>query len=438
MSVGQLFIVLAQILLLGLSAFCSGSETALCALTYNDRLQLKKRSARAAAAVERLLTEPRSLLITLLMANMTVNVVFLALGSVMLLSAENQTLAAALNAATVIALIVVGEVTPKLLAASQRVRLAQLVAPLVLVMYRVMAPIRRIAEGLVIVPLARLMRPRVKPGDGPAALTVEELSALVELGAAAGEIARDEQQLLAQVVEFGTLRIRDVMAPRVQIYWLASTAKADDVVDLVKRTGVTYIPVYKGSPDKEILGMLDARRYLGAHVAGRNPRLTDNLSRVVYVPETARLDKLLPQFQRSHSEVVLCVDEYGTVDGLVRIGDVADRLVAKFAEDDAIAAELEELAEQGVIRRSEGRWAVPGKLSVREWSELFGQQIDRRVSTVGGLVMSRLGRIPKVGDEVDFANLHVRVSAMRGNLIERLEVFLDEDGAGNEWGEGSE
>ncbi len=433
MSVGHILILVAQFVLLGFSAFCSGSETALFALTYNDRLQLKKRSARAAAAVERLLREPRSLLITLLMANMTINVVFLALGSIMLLSAENKGLAAAINAGTVIALIAAGEVTPKLLAASQRVRLAQLVAPLVMVLYRVIAPIRRVAEGIVIVPLSRLMRPRQKPGDGPASLTVEELSALVELGAAEGEIARDEQQLLAQVVELGTLRIRDVMSPRVHIYWLSSTSKAEDVVDLVKRTGVTHIPVYKGSPDKDILGMLDARRYLGSHVAGRNPRLTDNLAPIVYVPETARLDKLLAQFGKSHSEVVLCVDEYGTVDGLVRIGDVADRLVAKFAEDDAIVAEMEELAEQGVVRRGEGRWSVPGRLGVKEWSELFGQVIDRRVSTVGGLLMSRLGRIPHVGDEVDFGNLHVRVSAMRGNLIERLEVFLDEEGAGEAW-----
>ncbi len=127
------------------------------------------------------------------------------------------------------------------------------------------------------------------------------------------------------------------------------------------------------------------------------------------------------------------MDEYGTVDGLVRIGDVADRLVAKFAEDDAIVAEMENLAEQGVARLGEGRWSVPGRLGVREWSELFGQVVDRRVSTVGGLVMSRLGRIPRVGEEVDFGNLHVRVSAMRGNLIERLEVFLDEEPAARAW-----
>jgi magnesium and cobalt transporter len=172
--------------------------------------------------------------------------------------------------------------------------------------------------------------------------------------------------------------------------------------------------------------MLDARRFLGLLAAGRNPRVTEGLARVVYVPETARLDQLLPLFGKSHSEVVLCVDEYGTVDGLVRIGDVADRLVAKFAESDAIGAEMEELIEQGVSRVEEGRWSVPGRLGVREWAELFGQAVDRRASTVGGLVMSRLGRMPRAGDEVDFGNVRVRVSAMRGNLIERLEVFLED------------
>jgi CBS domain containing-hemolysin-like protein len=427
MSVAHIFILVAQLVLMVLSAFCSGSETALFALTYNDRLQLRKRSARAAGAVERLLAEPRSLLITLLLANMTANVVFLALGSVLLLSSENKALGATLNAVTVIVLVAAGEVLPKLLAASQRVRLALVAAPLVLALYQVMGPLRRVTEGVVIAPLTRLLRPAATTEAGRALLSVDELSALVELGASQGDIERDEQQLLAQVVELGTVRIRDVMSPRVQIYWLSSTARAEEVVDLVRRTGVTHIPVYKGSPDKEILGMLDARRYLGSHAAGRTPRLTEGLEKVIYVPETARLDKLLAHFGRSHSEVVLCVDEYGTVDGLVRIGDVADRLVAKFAEEDAVVAEMEELAEQGVKRLGEGKWSVPGKLGVREWSELFGQAIDRRVSTVGGLMMSRLGRVPRVGDEVDFGNLHMRVSAMRGNLIERLEVFLVEE-----------
>jgi CBS domain containing-hemolysin-like protein len=313
-------------------------------------------------------------------------------------------------------------------------RVARVVAPIVLVVFRVLSPVRRVAEGLVVAPLARLVSPRRRKdgetGGGGAALTVAELSALVELGASQGELARDEQQLMAQVVELGTVRLRDVMAPRVQIHWLSSSARPEQVADLVRRTGVTHIPVYRGSPDKEILGMLDARRYLGAMAAGRTPRLTDGLLPVVYVPETARLDKLLPQFGRSHAEVLLCVDEYGTVDGLVRVGDVADRLVAKFAEEDAIASEMDELTEQGVERLGEGRWIVPGKLGVREWSELFGQEVDRRASTVGGLVMAALGRMPRVGDEIEFKNVRVRVSVLRGNLIERLEVFLEDKGAG--------
>lgn len=434
MPISHILILLGQAILLGFSAFCSGSETALFGMAYNDRLQLRKRSARAGAAADALLSEPRALLITLLMANMLVNVLFLALGSVMLLGAESQAQAAALNAGAVLVLVALGEVTPKLLATSHRVRVVALVAPLVLVLHRAISPVRRVTEHLVIMPLARLIHPHERLHSS-GALTVDELSALVELGASEGAIARDEQQLLAQVVELGTVRIRDVMAPRMQIHWLSSTAGPDDVVALVERTGVTHIPVFRGTPDTEVLGMLDARRYLGALAAGRSPRLTDGLAPVAYVPETARLDQLLPQFARSHSKVLLCVDEYGTVDGLVRVGDVAERLVAKFTEEDAIASELDDLAEQGVERLGEGWWRVPGRLGVREWSGLFGQEIDRRASTVGGLVMARLGRMPRVGDEIEFKNVRVRVSVLRGNLIERLEVFLDDHEPDREGGE---
>jgi putative hemolysin len=442
------FIILATFpVLIAASAFCSASETALFGLSYNDRLQLRRLRPRAGAAADSLLASPRALLITILILNLSVNALIFALSSVLVLHIENAALGAAVNTACVIALIVFGEVLPKMLAGSGRVTFCRYLAPIVLRLYRVFSPISRVLELGVIGPLSRLFRPEdteprarsVANLSQSGALDVQDLERLLELGASQGTIDRDEQSLIAQVVEIGHRRVYDVMTPRTDIRWIDRAASTEAAIMIIRQSGHRYLPVFIRSADEQIIGFLDARRFVAAWAAGKPRSVESCLFPVTYVPENARLDQLLEHFRVTNSEITLCVDEHGTVDGLVSIADVARRFVEEpdTSETTIIDLVADPSASGGggsggsgaaafdtnAIRRLDaGRWSIPGRMSVHHFAQLFDVATDPRVSTVAGLITVSLGRIPSPGDHIRLDSLELKVESIARNMVERVEV----------------
>ncbi|MGE3109940.1 MAG: hemolysin family protein [Phycisphaerales bacterium] len=432
MTPTDLFILALIPVLIAASALCSASETALFGLSYNDRLQLRRLRPRAAAAAEAMLASPRALLVGILISNMCVNALLFALGSVLLLHVENRALGIGINTASVIGLIVFGEVLPKMLAGAARVTFCRVLAPSVYRVYMLIAPVRRVVEVGLIGPLARLFRPEAGPARGAVAgaagqLEVGDLERLLELGASQGAIDRDEQSVIAQVLEIGQRRVWDVMTPRTSIRWVDRAAAPERVIGAIRESGHRYLPVYARSPDHEIVGMLDARRYVAAWAAGGAPAVDPHVFPVSYVPENARLDQLLEHFRSGDVEIALCVDEHGTVDGLVSISDVASRFVEEFAVADS-AGESNEHRGIGVRRLGPHRWSVPGRLGIHEFAELFPLKPDSRATTVGGLVTLMLGRIPSPGDRARVGDIELVVESMTRNVVERVEVLLHPPG----------
>lgn len=419
------------------SAFCSASETALFGLSYNDRLQLRRLRPKAGAAADALLASPRALLVTILISNMSVNSLIFALSALLVLHIENAALAAAINTASIILLIVFGEVLPKMLAGSGRITFCRYLAPVVLKLFRIFTPIRTVIEFGVIGPISRLFRPEpsapasrsVADLGVSGALGVEDLERLLELGAAQGTIDRDEQSLIAQVVEIGHRRVYDVMTPRPDIRWIDRAAGTDVAIAIIRQSGHRYLPVFIRSPDEQVVGLLDARRFVAAWAAGHPRSIESCLFPVTFVPENARLDQLLDHFRATQSEIALCVDEHGTVDGLVSISDVARRFVEE-PEPALGTASLSSVPiprgeESTAIRRlDDHRWSIPGRLSVHDFAELFNIETDPRASTVAGLVTVSLGRIPSPGDRVRLGSVELKVESLNRNMVERIEVWV--------------
>jgi putative hemolysin len=414
--------------LMAASAVCSASETALFSLTHSDRLRLRKANPGAARAVATLLAQPRRLLVLLLLCNTTVNVAYFVLSRIMAERFESPGAALVVGVGAVLLLILFGEVVPKSLAAVYRVRAAALIARTILLAGRVLGPLCALVDALAVRPLSLIARPA---GAGAAAsITVDELSALLEAGADRGVIEESEQRLLSDVVELGTLHVRDIMTPRVDIHWLDQRASPERLIDLIRTTGHTKFPVCRGSLDGGVIGLVNGKHYLAARAAGALGERTgpgQNTVPIPYVPERARLDKLLDLFGDRGTHVALCVDEAGAVTGLVEVEDVVRQLVRTGAEVPGSDTE-------GVTQTAPGVWSVPGRLSIHEWAEFFGEAVtgarlgpswgSRRVSTVGGLIFSRLGRVPRAGDGVRIGNVALRVEAMNGRVIERVSVSV--------------
>lgn len=411
------------VLLAGCTALAA-VETALFGLTFQDRTRLKRESPRVVAAVEGLLARPRELLVSLLFLNMMLSTLYFVLTSILLLEAtrrDAQWLGVLVSVVNLLLMTVVAEVVSKMLAARRRAEFTRALARPTAVVVAALGPLRSFLDVAVIAPLVRAIAPG-RPARR--ALSEQELAALIEQGGRDGAIDTGEQRVLRQVIRFGSVRVREVMTPRVHMAWLDVSATAEEARSLAAEHRLTRVPVVRGEIDDEVVGLLDVKGYLAAvsvagfAPAGAAPRMDGFLAPVVYVPERASLDKLLELLRQSGRKVALCVDEYGAVTGIVSARDVVERLVSELRQDE------DEDGNPAVQMVALGEWVVPGRLPARDWAEMFGLAHDGRVSTVAGLVQAHLGRLPVVGDVVTLGNVQLRVDSVSGRVVESITVKI--------------
>lgn len=406
--------------LLGVSACCSSIETALFSLTPTDKVRLRRVSPGAAAAASTLLERPSRLLVLVLFLNNTINIAFLALSATAAPDSQGDLGSVVFSLAGAVLLILFGDILPKAVATTNRVWFARWLSTPLLVIQRILGPICTFFDAGIVRPLVRLFG---RAGESDTrAISVGELSSLLDVGASQGLIHEDDQEILGEVLALGALRVREVMTPRVDLSWLDAKATTADLIDLIRRTGHTKFPVCKGSLDGSVLGLLSGKRYLASQASGGPTKsIAESATPITYVPENARLDQLLDRFRAEKAHVALCVSEVGSITGLIEIEDVVKQIVPPIGEstDEAMLA-VEQIAAD--------RWLVPGRLSVRDWQQFFGtpgrRGRARRVATVGGLILAELGRIPRPGDAVELGNLRLQVDSMQGRVIDRVLVSL--------------
>ncbi len=415
------YVLLAMLLpLLVVSGFFSASETVFFGLRTDDRAAIRRNGGIAAAATETLLRDPRRLLVTILLGNMTINTVYMTVTSVLLLRHEGLPIAAVVfGLGTLLAVIVFGEVVPKLAGQTHRVGAAGIIGPPLAVLHRILLPIGGIVTSLVIEPLQRLL------GRSPETMIdSDELEALIDLSARQGVIDRGEETLLREVVSFRALRVRDIMTPRVSIRAAAVDARPDEVRSLIAESGLRRIPIHAGTLD-EIVGILPCRDFLldGPDREADPDAMVALCRNASFVPELASGEQLLARFRAEGSTLAIVVDEFGGTAGLVTIEDVAEELVGEIGTVDE--AEFIE-----PVRLADARWRVGGLMPLHEWKAVFGPSIDdRRVSTVGGLFLARLGRLARPGDEIRLANVRVVAERVESGRVESAIVDLVEEGA---------
>ena len=414
-------IVLLVILLAG-SAFFSGSETALFSLTAQQRQQFAASNLRLQRWAAALIRQPDRLLVTLLLGNMAINVSFFATGTLLALRIAQdhpgwQTALAGI--APLLAIIVVGEVIPKVAAISRPEPIATLVAGPIWVLTFALTPLRVVLERAFVRPAVRLLAPEAQRDDGP--VTPEQLQELFESSAQRGTIDLQTRDLLREVVELRVIKVHEVMVPRVDIVAFNLAQPREALLDLLRRSHLKRIPVYRGDLD-HVVGIVHAR-----DVVLHPDRAVSTMVRPVgFVPELATLESLLTQFRSRGTQLMIAVDEHGGVAGLVTSEDVVEEIVGELYDP---ADNPEEPIKS--IRPDE--YLIRGDFSIRDWSALFGPHPSTdRTDTLGGLVTARLGRVPTPGDTVRIRNLKLTVESMHRRRIGWIRLHrLDEEPTGS-------
>jgi len=406
--------------LLALSGFFSGTETALFNLTRGQVFRLRRAQTSAGSIVASLLQRPRSLLQTLLLGNMIVNIAYSAISAVMIIALNRRGLS---NTATVLlapvpvlVLILIGEVTPKMLAYRLGERWALAAAVPTAGFRRIFSPVVWILERVLIRPLSVLLVPRRVASPE---ITSEELEGLLDLSAKRGLIGHDANALLREIMHLGDIRVTDIMVPRVDVIAYDVDGPHCGLTDLFARTRLRKIPVYEGEIDN-ILGVVHAKTTL---LDPRRP-LRELVRPVPFVPEEARIERTLMQLRDGRHQMAIVVDEYGGVAGLITLEDIVEEIVGDIEEThDAPRVDP-------VRKIAPDEYLLDGDLPVHEWVEAFKIELaEKRISTVGGFVTSLLGRIGEVGDVTHYRNLQFTVEEIRRRRISKIRLKLLEKSA---------
>jgi len=404
--------IILMLLLLTGSAFFSGSETAFFNLSRRQINLLQKSKHKLQNLTAKLLSEPSRLLSCLLFGNMTVNVLFYAVASVLTVRLEQQVgvTAAVITALLSFCLLVLfGEILPKSLAYTNSKSLSVTAALPAFLCLRVFTPVVLVFRFLIVEPALRLL---LGPAKTTKPVTTEEFKSLIEQVQKRGLITIDENKLLTEVIELGFRKVRDCLRPRVDMVACAVTDSPQHARKTMLKNHLTKLPVYVETIDN-IVGMVDLRRLL----LRPDTSLDKLVRRVNFVPEQKTIESLLEFFRQTHTDTAIVVDEYGGIAGSVRLEDIVEELLGPIE----LTGGVEPIEQIGPFE-----YRLAGNLPIHDWAGAFGIEPEAtRISTVGGLVTAALGKIPKAGDTAHLKNLKFTVERVRKHRVETLILTLE-------------
>jgi putative hemolysin len=276
---------------------------------------------------------------------------------------------------------------------------------------RLLSPLTLAVAGLI---APRRDRQVASVGDGDAA--EERATPAEQAEEAAGLIEGDQRRLLQSIVEFGDTLVREVMTPRPDIVAIAAGATLDELRQLLREQGYSRVPVFKENLDN-ILGFVfvkDLIQVIG-DAAGSSP-ISAFMRPAHFVPETKRVSDLLKEFQQQQVQIAIVVDEYGGTAGLVTIEDLLEELVGEIRDE--YDKETEPVTDEG-----DGTFVFTGKADIDHITEQLGLTIEREgFDTVGGYLLSRLGRVPAVGETLEVDGLLVEVLDAERRRVNKVRM----------------
>ena len=310
--------------------------------------------------------------------------------------------------------LLLGELVPKRLALRRAEAIARAVAPAMHLFARVVTPLVWMMSWST---TAMLFLFGAHKQDGPT-VSVDDIEHLLEAGRAEGILEPVEQAVATEALRLGERTVRDIMRPRIDLDALDIATPPGEVLGAIAMAGYSRLPVYDGSLD-HILGYVALKDVLRQNWMGWPIELRKILRKALFVPETMPLDRLLEMFQKEKNQLAIVLDEYGGTEGMVTLEDVLEELVGE------IHSEHRGDRETPFVDRGDGSWLVDGGAGVEALAEVFGLRLDpspRDYSTVSGLVLARLERIPSTGDTTDWQGLSIEVVDMDGRRIDKLLV----------------
>lgn len=396
------------VVLLGFSAFFSGSETALFSL---DTIKLKRlnQEGKSTSLVMRLLENPLRCLTTILAGNTLTDIAIPAIITSILIDFLGQKGVGISIAVTTFILLLFGEVTPKIIAIHNNEKIAYFSAPILYVFNKLISPFlflaTNVCDGIISFFHLNLKKEPT--------LTEEEFRTVMEIGHRHGVVGKSEKEMVVSILELTTTTAQEIMTPRTDIKAISVNWSQEKAVVFASGARHSKIPVYKDSFDN-ILGIIYAKDLF----LEETRFFADLIKPVMFVPATKRIDELIKDFYRQKSKMAIVVDEYGGTSGLVTLDDILGEIFGEIYDEFEVKERLIELLSGGVYR-------ISGKAPIYKVNDDCNLRIaPGDYETIAGFLLDAFGKIPGEGESFKTNDGIFTIEKVTGRRIKSVLLTL--------------
>lgn len=416
--------ILIVFLLIG-SAFFSGTEIAYTSLS---KLKIKKEEEKQ-TPTERLVSFIYNrydfALSTVLVGNNLVNIAATSVATVLAvkltksLPISDTTASSIVTVVMTILILIVGEITPKMIARRISEPFAKMAAYPLLVLMIIFFPIVLLTTAIVGL-LSKIWK---KKDEQEVTITEEELENLLDTAEEEGVIDENETDLLQSALEFTDLDAGDILTPRIDVFGFEVNDPIDQILSVITETQFSRYPVYERTVD-HVIGILYVKHLLRELAENKDVALRDLLLEPVFIPKSMRLHEIMNEFRSHRTHMVVVADEYGGIEGIVTMEDVLEELVGDiWDENDDIVNEWQQI--------SENRYECSGDMNLSDFIDnldLDEDELDTDCATVGGWTVEKIGAMPVPFDSFDYKQYTVLVMQVDedNHRIDRLLVLRHE------------
>lgn len=409
--------IIILVVLILLSGFFSASETALTSFKTTDLEDIEKSNKKTAHLLKKWLKSPNEILTGMLLGNNIVNILGSSIATALainIMGNSPRSLAIVTGIMTVLILIF-GEITPKIMAKNNSKGFSKLVIGPMYYFGLLMKPIVKILMWTSIL-IGRILGVEVKTEN--IMFTEEDLISFVNVGEAEGIIEEEEKEMIHSIVGLGETNAKEIMTPRTSMFAVEGNKTLDDIWEEMIEAGFSRIPVYEETIDN-IIGVLytkDVLNYLKAH--STDTQVKELVREAYYVPETKSIIEILQEFKSKKVHIALVLDEYGGIGGVLTIEDLLEEIVGEIRD------EFDHEEEESIKEIDDNRYEVDAMLDIETINKSLN--IDLPISedyeSLGGLIMSELGKIPAIGDIVDFQDVKLVVVEVEKMRVSKVEI----------------
>ena len=414
----ELILTLTAIfVLLLVSAFLSGSETALTATSRARIHALEQEGSNRASLVNSLLNAPERIIGTVLLGNNLVNILASAISTSLLIGMFGQTGVAYATIAMTTLVVIFCEVLPKTYAIAFPDKVALAIAPVMRGLIFVLGPFTT-SIAFIVRQILKLTPSRADD-DANILSAHAELRGAIDLHQKHGAVVKHDAEMLGGVLDLRDLQVDDVMVHRTTMQTIDGDNPPEQIVDAVLKSQYTRLPIWKDEPEN-IVGILHSKDLLRAlnraNWAVSELNITDLAAEPWFVPDTTTLQDQLNEFLKRKQHFALVVDEYGEVQGLVTLEDILEEIVGQIADE-------HDVPDPAIRPQADGTVNVDGSLPIRDLNRYLDWDLpDDEATTIAGLVIHEAQTIPEPGQAFTFYGCRFEILRKTRNRITAVRI----------------